>query len=70
MGVIYKRGKIPLLWMRDSLGGILGDNLGEGKCESKLSRDSRETSERVKLPKTSQKKAIFREDFEDIPKIL
>ena len=26
----------PLLWGRDSLGGILGDNLGEGYCESKI----------------------------------
>ena len=28
--------KSPLLWGRDSLGGILGDNLGEGNCESKI----------------------------------
>ena len=24
------------MWGRDSLGGILGDNLGEGNCESKI----------------------------------
>ena len=33
-GVIWKREKRPLLWSRDSLGDILGDNLGEGNCES------------------------------------
>ena len=33
----FERGKKgPLLWGRDSLGGILGDNLGEGNCESKI----------------------------------
>ena len=32
----FERGKNPLLWGRDSLGGILGDNLGEGNCESKI----------------------------------
>ena len=37
MGVILKEEKkSPLLWARDSLGGILGDNLGEGNCESKI----------------------------------
>ena len=36
-GVNFERGlKKPLLWGRDSLGGILGDNLGEGNCESKI----------------------------------
>ena len=25
---------MPLLWARDSFGGILGDNLGEGNCKS------------------------------------
>ena len=33
-GLILKETKSPLLWGRDSLGGILGDNLGEGNCES------------------------------------
>ena len=33
----FERGKeSPLLWGRDSFGGILGDNLGEGNCESKI----------------------------------
>ena len=40
--VILKEEKSPLLWARDSWEGILGDNLGEGNCES-LSRDSGET---------------------------
>ena len=42
-GLILKEDKNPLLlWGRDSLGGILGDNLGEGNCESKIGlRDSR-----------------------------
>ena len=31
-----ERGKNPLLWARDSLGGILGDDLGEGNCESTI----------------------------------
>ena len=31
-----KEKKCPLLWARDSFGGILGDNLGEGNCESKV----------------------------------
>ena len=31
-----KRKKCPLLWGRGNLGGILGDNLGEGNCESKI----------------------------------
>ena len=35
-GVILKEEKSPLLWVRDSLGGIQGDNLGEGNCESKI----------------------------------
>ena len=30
----WKNFKSPLLWGRDSLGGILGDNLGESNCES------------------------------------
>ena len=34
-GIILKEEKWPLLWGRDSLGGILGDTLGEGNCESK-----------------------------------
>ena len=33
-----ERGKMPSLAVRDSLGGILGDNLGEGNCERKTSR--------------------------------
>ena len=36
-GVILKRPKLPLLWGRGNLGGILRDNLGEpgeGNCES------------------------------------
>ena len=37
MGVILKESKKnPLLWARDSLGGILRDNSGEGSCESKI----------------------------------
>ena len=35
MGVILKEEKSPLLG-RDSSGGILGDNLGKGNCESKI----------------------------------
>ena len=35
-GVILKEEKCPLLRARDSLGGIFGDNLGEGNCESKI----------------------------------
>ena len=36
-GVNSEEGKKPsLVWGRDSLGGILGDNLGEGNCESKI----------------------------------
>ena len=35
-GVILEEEKMPLLLARDSLGGILGDNLGEGNCESKI----------------------------------
>ena len=35
--------KSPLLWGRDSLGGILGDNLGEGNCESKIASRQWET---------------------------
>ena len=31
-----KEEKCLLLWGRDSLGGIFGDNLGEGKCESRI----------------------------------
>ena len=27
---------MPLWWARDSFGGILGNNLGEGNCESKI----------------------------------
>ena len=34
-GVFLKEEKCTLLWARDSLGGILGDDLGEGNCESK-----------------------------------
>ena len=34
-GKVWKRKRCPLLWVKDSLGGILGDNLGEGNCESK-----------------------------------
>ena len=30
------RPKLPLLWGRGNLGGILRDNLGEGNCESKV----------------------------------
>ena len=33
----FERGKMSLLRARDSLGGTLGDNLGEGNCESKVS---------------------------------
>ena len=36
VGVILKEEKFPLLWARDSLGGISGDTLGEGNCESKM----------------------------------
>ena len=32
----FERGKCPLLWARGNLGGISGDNLGEGHCESKI----------------------------------
>ena len=32
----FERKKCPFLWARDSFGGILGDNLGEGNCESKV----------------------------------
>ena len=35
-GLILKEDKKPSLVGRDSLGGILGDNLGEGNCESKI----------------------------------
>ena len=39
-GVILKEEKMPslvgVLWARDSFGGILGDNLGEVNCESKI----------------------------------
>ena len=35
-GVILKEEECPLLWVRHSFGGILGDNLGEGNCESKI----------------------------------
>ena len=35
-GVMLKEEKSPLLWARDSLRGILGDNLGKGKWESKI----------------------------------
>ena len=35
-GILKKREKCPLLWARDSFGVILGDNLGEGNCESKI----------------------------------
>ena len=36
-GLILKDDKkSPLLWGRDILGGISGDNLGEGNCESKI----------------------------------
>ena len=35
-GVILKEEKSPLLCLRGSSGGILGDNLGEGNCESKI----------------------------------
>ena len=36
-GLILKEDRTnPLLWGRDSLGGILGDNLCEGNCESKI----------------------------------
>ena len=36
-GVNFEREeKNTFLWGRDSLGGILGDNLGEGNCESKI----------------------------------
>ena len=31
-GVISKEPKCPLLWARDALGGIIGDNLDEGNC--------------------------------------
>ena len=35
--VNFERGsKALVMWGRDSLGGILGDNLGEGNCESKI----------------------------------
>ena len=42
-GYLERGEKNPLLWGRDSLGGILVDNLGEGNCESKLSRGIGET---------------------------
>ena len=33
----FERGRRSSpFWVRDSLGGILGDNLGEGNCESKI----------------------------------
>ena len=32
----FERGKKALLWGRGNLGGILGDNLGEGNCEPKI----------------------------------
>ena len=35
-GVILKEKQGPLLWARDSVGGISGDNLGKGDCESKI----------------------------------
>ena len=35
-GVILKEEKCPFLWARDIFGGISGDNLGEGNCESKI----------------------------------
>ena len=35
-GAILKEEKIPLLWGRGNLGGILRGNLGEGNCESKI----------------------------------
>ena len=35
-GVILKEEKCPFLWERDSFGGVLGDNWGEGNCESKI----------------------------------
>ena len=35
-GKILKEEKMPFLWAKDSFGGILGDNLGEGNCESKI----------------------------------
>ena len=35
-GVILKEKTYPLLWARDSLGGILGDNVDKGNCESKI----------------------------------
>ena len=38
--VISKEEKCPPLWVRDSLGGILGDNFGEGNCESKNSLEA------------------------------
>ena len=38
-----KRIKSPLLWGRDSLGGILGDNLARVIASQKLPRDSGET---------------------------
>ena len=34
--VILKEEKCPLLWARNNLGGISGDNSGEGNCESKI----------------------------------
>ena len=35
-GRFWKRKNCPLWWARDSLGGILRGNLGEGNCESKI----------------------------------
>ena len=55
-GVVLKEEKTPLLWARDSLGGVLGDNLGERVIASqKLSRDSRETSFAVRHQDVSQR---------------
>ena len=35
-GDLERGKKPPLVGVRDGLGGILGDNLGEGNCESKI----------------------------------
>ena len=34
--ILREEKKAPLLWARDSLGGILGDSSGESNCESKI----------------------------------
>ena len=62
-GVISKEAKIPLLWARGNLGGILGDSLGRGNCESKINprqrgdKFCRETSRCLAWPSGRGEKA-------------